>query len=255
MAPPNRNASGQDNWKQLKSELSTTTSTKIRQVVASPVKPGKNAKKNAKRRKIFEEAVKTAVVAKTTNGQTTVQTATVATTRVISEVCALDCEYVGVGFQGADDHLARVSIVNEKGVQVYDKYVKPREAVVDYRTHVSGIREGHLQNGLPFSQVQQEVHKLLANKIVVGHALHNDFRVLNLTHPFRLIRDTAKYRPFRNAVGCASSPSLKLLAEKLLGVRIQEGEHDSLIDARTALRLYMNHRKKWDSEVKQVRRK
>ncbi|KAI6230629.1 RNA exonuclease 4 [Aphelenchoides fujianensis] len=187
------------------------------------------------------EAVKTAVVTKTTNGQTTVQAASVATTRVISE--------------GADDHLARVSIVNEKGVQVYDKYVKPREAVVDYRTHVSGIREGHLQNGIPFSQVQQEVHKLLANKIVVGHALHNDFRVLNLTHPFRLIRDTAKYRPFRDAVACASSPSLKLLAEKLLGVRIQEGEHDSLIDARTALRLYMNHRKKWDAQVKQVRRK
>jgi hypothetical protein len=40
--------------------------------------------------------------------------------------------------------LARCSIVNYLGEAVYDKYVKPVETVTDYRTHVSGIREGDL---------------------------------------------------------------------------------------------------------------
>ncbi|KAI6204801.1 RNA exonuclease 4 [Aphelenchoides besseyi] len=219
MAPPNRNANGQNNWQQLKSEISVKT-TKVTKITDGAVKLSKNAKKNARRRKEFEEAIRTAVTTKSTT--TIKSTSTTATSRFISEVCAIDCEYVGVGFNGAEDHLARVSIVNEKGGTIYDKYVKPRETIVDYRTHVSGIREGHLVNGAAFSQVQQEVHKLLANKIVVGHAVHNDFR---------------------------------LLAEKLLGISIQQGEHDSLVDARTALRLYILHRKSWDNTVKQVKRK
>jgi RNA exonuclease 4 len=95
----------------------------------------------------------------------------------------------------------------------------------------------------------------LNNKIVVGHAVHNDFRVLKLSHPFRLTRDTAQYKAFRIAVGCGGgAPSLKLLAEKLLGIRIQEGEHNSLIDARTALRLYILNRKKWDAQIKQAKK-
>ena len=47
---------------------------------------------------------------------------------------------VGVGFGGKDSVLARVSIVNHFGHCIYDKYVKPREKVTDYRTAVSGIR-------------------------------------------------------------------------------------------------------------------
>lgn len=34
-----------------------------------------------------------------------------------------------------------------------------------------------LISGESFERIQQEVHKLLAGKIVVGHALQNDFRV------------------------------------------------------------------------------
>jgi RNA exonuclease 4 len=44
--------------------------------------------------------------------------------------------------------IARVSIVNQLGQCLYDKYVQPKEPVVDYRTSVSGITEQHLQNGL-----------------------------------------------------------------------------------------------------------
>ncbi|KAH7729418.1 RNA exonuclease 4 [Aphelenchoides avenae] len=166
----------------------------------------------------------------------------------ITQVLALDCEYVGVGYNGKDDCLARVSIVNSEGECIYDRYVRPTDEVTDYRTGVSGIRPGNLVNGEQFRVVQQEVHKILAGKVVVGHAIQNDFRVLELAHPARLIRDTARYKPLRGFAGCTRMPSLKLLAEKILGVQIQTGEHDSVTDAKMALRIYMMHKKKWDQE-------
>ena len=55
---------------------------------------------------------------------------------------------VGVGEMGLESMLARVSIVNQFGQCLYDKYVKPTEPVVDYRTTVSGVTEQHLRNGL-----------------------------------------------------------------------------------------------------------
>jgi len=47
---------------------------------------------------------------------------------------------VGVGEDGVESALARVSIVNFHGHLVLDKFVKPNEKVTDFRTHVSGIR-------------------------------------------------------------------------------------------------------------------
>lgn len=101
--------------------------------------------------------------------------------------------------------LARVSIVNQSGVVLLDKYIKPKEPVrifespnvpslnyfliceqfqvVDYRTDVSGIRPRDLENGEDFFQVRQEVANLIDKRILVGHALYNDLKVLLLTHP------------------------------------------------------------------------
>ena len=59
----------------------------------------------------------------------------------------MDCEMVGIGPGGEDSILARVSLVNHFGACVYDKYVRPTEAVTDYRTHVSGIRRQDLVDG------------------------------------------------------------------------------------------------------------
>ena len=60
---------------------------------------------------------------------------------------ALDCEMIGVGFDGKQHMLARVSIVNSHGQVVYDSFVAPQEKVVDYRTPVSGIRPANLKDG------------------------------------------------------------------------------------------------------------
>ncbi|KAJ1533275.1 3'-5' exonuclease, partial [Nowakowskiella sp. JEL0078] len=59
---------------------------------------------------------------------------------------ALDCEMVGVGPGGFQSVLARVSIVNMYGHVLLDRYVKPLEQVVDYRTAVSGITPGNLKD-------------------------------------------------------------------------------------------------------------
>lgn len=54
---------------------------------------------------------------------------------------------VGVGPEGSESTLARVSIVNYHGAVMLDLFVRPREKVTDYRTWVSGVREEDLRNG------------------------------------------------------------------------------------------------------------
>ena len=65
----------------------------------------------------------------------------------LTKKIALDCEMVGVGFDGKQHMLARVSIVNSHGHVVYDSFVAPQETVIDYRTPVSGIKPANLKNG------------------------------------------------------------------------------------------------------------
>lgn len=172
----------------------------------------------------------------------------------LTGIVGLDCEMVGVGEDGSDSILARVSIVNQHGHPVYDKYVKPTETVTDYRTEFSGIRPHNLRDGaLPFKTVQAEVAEILKNRILVGHSLTNDLQVLFLSHHHRRIRDTQKYKPFKKL--CGGMPSLKKLASTVLSVSIQSGEHSSVEDAQTAIRLYMMHRLKWEKEMKDKKMK
>ncbi|NXY86157.1 REXO4 exonuclease, partial [Alcedo cyanopectus] len=167
----------------------------------------------------------------------------------LTRAVAMDCEMVGVGPKGEDSIVARVSIVNQFGKCVYDKYVKPTEEVTDYRTAVSGIRPGDVKKGEDFKAVQKEVADILNGRILVGHALSNDLKVLLLDHPQKKIRDTQRYKPFRQRVK-SSRPSLKLLCEKLLNIEVQTSEHCSIQDAQAAMRLYTLEKKKWEAAVK-----
>lgn len=92
---------------------------------------------------------------------------------------------VGIGPNGRGRMLARVSIVNEKGEIIMDKYVKPTKPVIDFRTQFSGITPAHLENAYDFADVQAEVSRIKFNRILVGHALHNDLKVLKMDHPKR----------------------------------------------------------------------
>ncbi|NWI55613.1 REXO4 exonuclease, partial [Calyptomena viridis] len=167
----------------------------------------------------------------------------------LTKAVAMDCEMVGVGPKGEESIVARVSIVNQFGKCIYDKYVKPTEKVTDYRTAVSGIRPQNINTGEDFKTVQKEVADILRGRILVGHALRNDLKVLFLDHPQKKIRDTQRYKPFKQRVK-SSRPSLKLLCETLLNVQVQTSEHCSIQDAQAAMRLYTLEKKKWEAAVK-----
>ena len=170
---------------------------------------------------------------------------------------ALDCEMVGVGPEpDRDSALARVSLVNFHGHQVYDSYVQvPRNIeVTDYRTAVSGIEPKHLRKDVarPFDEVRNDLKILLGGRILVGHAVKNDLDVLILKHDKRFIRDTSKFSKFRQlAMTPGRTPGLKLLAEKLLGVEIQVGAHSSVEDARATMALYRLDKADFEKEIRQ----
>lgn len=167
----------------------------------------------------------------------------------VTQVLAMDCEMVGVGYSGSRSVLARVCLINSHGTVLLDKHVRPIEDVTDYRTHVSGVRARDLSHSRAedFWEVQKEVARLLKGRILVGHALHNDLKALLLSHPKRSIRDTLRYRALRSKVG--RGRALRHLARDLLGVNIQEGEHSPVDDARAALYLYLKFRKEWEQSL------
>lgn len=75
-------------------------------------------------------------------------------------------------------HLGRVSVVNEMGEVVLDKYVKVAEPVTNYQTHITGITAGHLAIGEELDSVSDELYEILSDHITVGHSLKNDIRVM-----------------------------------------------------------------------------
>ncbi|ERF74309.1 hypothetical protein EPUS_01996 [Endocarpon pusillum Z07020] len=174
----------------------------------------------------------------------------------IGKYVALDCEMVGVGpLPDRESALARVSIVNFNGEQVYDSFVKPKELVTDWRTPVSGVSAKDMLEARSFEQVQADVSKILDGNILVGHAVRNDLDALLLGHPKRDIRDTARHPPFRKLAG-GGSPRLKILAAEILGIEIQSGAHSSVQDARATMLLFRRekeafereHAKKWPTQ-------
>lgn len=165
----------------------------------------------------------------------------------VGKFVAVDCEMVGVGPKGEGSSLARVSIVDFHGRQVYDSFVLPKEKVTDWRTPVSGVSPGDMTSARTLEEVQSIVAGLMRGRIVVGHDMKHDFDALFLSHPRQQMRDTAHFSGFkRYATG--SKPSLRTLANKLLGVDIQDGQHSSLEDARAAMALFRLYKPRFDME-------
>ncbi|WRT65838.1 uncharacterized protein IL334_002789 [Kwoniella shivajii] len=161
---------------------------------------------------------------------------------------AIDCEMVGTGPNGSESCLARVSIVNYHGHILLDTFVQPREKVTDWRTWISGVRERDMIGAPAFEDVQKQVAELCEGRIVVGHAVDNDLKVLLLSHPSPLIRDTQKCKMLREKAK-NKHPGLKKLSEMELGIRIQQGSHSSVTDARATMALYRLHKLEWEKQL------
>ncbi|KAF8591062.1 ribonuclease H-like protein [Ramaria rubella] len=189
---------------------------------------------------------------------------------------AIDCEMVGIAGdtskndlrtrdKGDESSLARVSVVNYFGAVQLDVHVRQRERVTDWRTPVSGVRESDMVDAKPFAEVQKLVSDLLKDRILVGHAVYNDLKVLLLSHPHSMTRDTqvlagrhgtlstSKPRVTTSAIGNSNvkivvnrRPALRKLVSQELGIDIQAGEHSSVTDARATMAIYRLHRKTWD---------
>lgn len=74
--------------------------------------------------------------------------------------------------------LGRVSVVNELGEIVLDKYIKPTDPVTNYQTNISGITADHLAIGEEMDSVSDELYEIMSDQKTVGHSLQNDIKVL-----------------------------------------------------------------------------
>ncbi|KAM3873513.1 interferon-stimulated 20 kDa exonuclease-like 2 [Diretmus argenteus] len=166
---------------------------------------------------------------------------------------AIDCEMVGTGPKGCVSQLARCSIVSYEGDVVYDKFIKPSDPVTDYRTRWSGIRWSDLTKATPYVDARKEILRLLVGKVVIGHAIHNDFKVLGYSHPASLTRDTSRSPLLNQKAGFSDREcaSLKRLTKAIFNRDIQTGRkgHCSVEDAKATMELYKVVEAEWEAAL------
>ena len=88
--------------------------------------------------------------------------------------------------------------------------------------------------------------------------LINRFKVLQITHPAELIRDTAKYIPLRmnkkfveKGFDVKKTPALRDLAAIYLDLKnFQVGKHNSVEDAKAPVEIYLMFRDQWEADIK-----
>jgi PAB-dependent poly(A)-specific ribonuclease subunit 2 len=113
---------------------------------------------------------------------------------------------------------------------------------VDYLTDYSGIHHGDLdphvsEHTLVPLKVAYKKLRLLVDQgcTFIGHGLSKDFRIINIYVPPAQVYDTVDI--YSSALN-RRKISLRFLSWFLLKSDIQSGEHDSIEDARAALRLW-----------------
>jgi RNA exonuclease 4 len=171
---------------------------------------------------------------------------------------ALDCEMVGIGplkydrgMPYRDSTLAHVVIIDFKGKKKFDKYVIPKEgidAITDFRTEISGIRQEMLERLNPdtnsYEKIVAQVNDILKNKIIVGHGLKSDFKVLDNYKPPvpYMVWDTAQIDKFMKNI-----PGYGRGARKLIeiskefannNIQVPGRAHNPIEDAKASMNLY-----------------
>jgi len=157
--------------------------------------------------------------------------------------------------------LARISVLRGDpgpgfGVCCIDDYVRTVEPVYDYLTRFSGLKEGDLDPSTSahylttLKRAYMKLRYLIdAGCVFVGHGLKKDFRMINIDVPPNQVIDTVELFHFKRH----RKLGLRFLASYLLGIDIQQETHDSIEDARTALRLYEVYKQLQQSNQFQIK--
>eukprot|EP00961_Rhodomonas_salina_P030011 404305-Rhodomonas_salina.2 len=132
---------------------------------------------------------------------------------------------------------AQISIVDSDGHVVLHTHARPRWPIVSYNTKYSGITEEHLRDAPPLEKVRANVISLIKGCLLVGHAIDNDLRALDLLHPVDRIVDTQRIPQIQSMLS-QSTPSLKNVCLALLDTRIQDGAHCALQDAKATAKVF-----------------
>eukprot|EP00961_Rhodomonas_salina_P129677 1746394-Rhodomonas_salina.1 len=150
---------------------------------------------------------------------------------------ALDSEMVTCRVKGRSQQVAgRVAIVDSNLNVLFDSYIKPPYPIISYNTEHSGLRGEDLENAPFLHDVRKRVQQLLQGRVLIGHALHNDFKALQIMHPFGLTLDTQRHPFLQNAMH-TRQPGLKRACKQILGLDIQSDEHCPVEDARATMTL------------------
>ncbi|KAJ7179048.1 ribonuclease H-like domain-containing protein [Mycena filopes] len=160
----------------------------------------------------------------------------------VLDVAALDCEMI---YTTGGMRVARVSVVDGAGTEVFDELVRMDEGVevIDYNTRFSGItEENYAKAVLPLSSIRASLDTLInADTVLIGHGLDNDLNTLRIVH--HVCVDTSVL--FRHSAGPPYRKALKDLAREHLGLTIQTGGgtvgHSSVEDSIATLDLVKWH--------------
>jgi PAB-dependent poly(A)-specific ribonuclease subunit 2 len=127
-----------------------------------------------------------------------------------------------------------------------DDYIHIQEPIIDYLTLYSGISPGDLSpKTSPYAATGRLVSLKTAYKkiwlllnlgvVFVGHGLLKDFRTINIHIPKSQVVDTVDLYYLKSR---GRKLSLRFLSWLILEEMVQTGNHDSVEDARTAIRLW-----------------
>lgn len=95
------------------------------------------------------------------------------TFKLQTPIVSIDCEMI----IGTDNqkHIGWISIVNYNRHILFDKIIKPKVAVSNYLSHITGLNEFQISWAKELDHYEDEIKKILNNSTVVGHSLDNDF--------------------------------------------------------------------------------
>ncbi|KAK6090417.1 hypothetical protein P3W45_000514 [Vairimorpha bombi] len=128
--------------------------------------------------------------------------------------------------------VGRVSIVDNIGNVLYDKFVKPVNIVINYETEFSGLNKQILNDGITVSTMRSEIQEIIGkNTTILGHGLENDLTALGMYHD-RIIDTSYLFLSTESR-----RVSLQQLARTYLKTAIHDGSHCSVIDATICLKL------------------